>query len=174
MHPATADHRGWHRYAERRRAGGAVVCATDEGSARIEELQFTLGEGPCVDAVRTGAPVLVPNLGEPNDLNVDRRPGFMEGAGAAGVRAVFAFPLRVGAINVGALDLYRNRPGALTAAQLSGALNQHTVTRSAGRHRLVTADVPSLHHSLRRAAQRSMARARLARVTSAPAQHLGP
>jgi len=100
----------------------AVVCATDEGSTRIEELQFTLGEGPCVDAVRTGAPVLVPDLGEPDDLDVDRWPGFMEGAGAAGVRAVFAFPLRIGAINVGALDLYRNRPGALTAAQLSGAL----------------------------------------------------
>jgi hypothetical protein len=42
---------------------------------------------------------------------VERWPTFLEGAGAAGVRAVFAFPLRIGAITLGALDLYRDRPG---------------------------------------------------------------
>jgi hypothetical protein len=99
-----------------------VVCATDEVSARIEDLQFTLGEGACVDAVQAGTPVLVSDLGETGDLVVGRWPAFLEGAGAAGVRAVFAFPLRVGAITVGALDLYRDRPGDLTAGQLAAAL----------------------------------------------------
>ena len=99
-----------------------VVCATDEVSARIEDLQFTLGEGVCVDAVQAGTPVLVGDLDEPGDIVVERWPAFMEGAARAGVRAVFAFPLRIGAITVGVLDLYRDRPGDLPAGQLATAL----------------------------------------------------
>jgi GAF domain/ANTAR domain len=99
-----------------------VVCATDEVSARIEDLQFTLGEGACVEAVRSGAPVMVNDLHKPGDVAVERWPAFMEGAAAVGVRAVFALPLRIGGISVGALDLYRDRPGKLTAGQLSAAL----------------------------------------------------
>ena len=81
-----------------------VICSTDPVSARIEELQVTLAEGPCVDAVRSGAPVLIPDLTE-RYLAVERWPVFMEGAMAAGVCAVFAFPLRIGVISVGAIDL---------------------------------------------------------------------
>jgi hypothetical protein len=99
-----------------------VVCATDEVSARIEDLQFTLGEGVCVEAVTGGAPVMVSDLHQSNDLSVRRWPAFMEGVTAAGVRAVFALPLRIGAVSVGALDLYRDRPGKLTTGQLSAAL----------------------------------------------------
>jgi hypothetical protein len=46
----------------------------------------------------------------------------MDGAACAGVEAVFAFPLRVGAINVGVLDLYRDQPGELSAEDLAAAL----------------------------------------------------
>jgi GAF domain-containing protein len=99
-----------------------VVCATDDVSARIEDLQFTLGEGPCVDAAQFGTPVLIPDLRTPDDIVVDRWPAFIEGAGAAGVRAVFAFPLRIGAINVGVLDVYRSEPGPLHDGQLRAAL----------------------------------------------------
>jgi GAF domain-containing protein len=99
-----------------------VVCATDDVSARIEDLQFTLGEGPCVDAAQSGAPVLVPDLDTPGDIAIDRWPAFIEGAGAAGVRAVFAFPLRIGAINVGVLDVYRSAPGPLHYGQLRAGL----------------------------------------------------
>ena len=99
-----------------------VVCATDEVSARIEEMQFTLGEGPCVDAVTAGAPVLVADLIDEHDLSLDRWPGFLGGAADAGARAAFAFPLNVGAIMLGALDLYRLRPGELSSEQLAGAL----------------------------------------------------
>jgi GAF domain/ANTAR domain len=99
-----------------------VVCATDEVSARIEDLQLTLGEGPCVDSVRSGAPVLVPDLTASDEIVVDRWPAFLEGAGAAGVRAVFAFPLRIGAIRVGAMDLYRDVPGELGGNELPAAL----------------------------------------------------
>jgi hypothetical protein len=99
-----------------------VVCATDDLAAEIEELQFSLGEGPCIDAVSSGAPVLVPDLGEPNDVLVDRWPAFMARADTAGVRAVFALPLCIGAIRVGAIDLYRDSVGELGADQLSAAL----------------------------------------------------
>jgi hypothetical protein len=100
-----------------------VVCATDDISARIEDLQFTLGEGPCVDAVNSGTPVLVADLNEPGDVAVERWPAFMEGAAGAGARAVFAFPLRIGAISLGALDLYRTDPGELSSHDLAGALH---------------------------------------------------
>jgi hypothetical protein len=105
----TAGHRG-------------VVCATDAVSATIEDLQLTLGEGPCVDAAVSGSPVLIPDLDRPFDVGTDRWPAFMDGAAAAGVKAVFAFPLRVGAISVGVLDLYRDLPGELIADELVAAL----------------------------------------------------
>lgn len=99
-----------------------VVFSTDDVAARIEDLQLTLGVGPCMDAVSRGAPVLVGDLDQPGDLAVARWPAFMTGAAEAGVRAVFAFPLRIGAINVGALDLYRDEPGDLDRDQLPAAL----------------------------------------------------
>jgi hypothetical protein len=99
-----------------------VVCATDDVAAEIEDLQFSLGEGPCVDAVRAGAPVLIPDLDRPGDVTIDRWPTFMASAESAGVRAVFAFPLRIGAISVGALDLYRDHPGELAEHELPAVL----------------------------------------------------
>ena len=99
-----------------------VVCATDDVSAKIEDLQLTLGEGPCIDSVRDGSPVLISDLGALGDFSGERWPAFLEGAGAAGVRAVFAFPLRIGAISVGAMDLYRDQPGGLAADELPAAL----------------------------------------------------
>jgi len=99
-----------------------VVCATDDGSATIEDLQLTLGEGPCVDAAMTGSPVLLGDFGRSTDVALERWPAFMEGAATAGAEAVFAFPLRVGAINVGVLDLYRDQSGELSAEDLAAAL----------------------------------------------------
>jgi hypothetical protein len=96
-----------------------TVAASDGGALQLEELQFTLGEGPCVDASRTGRPVLVP------DLAVTSRrtwPQFGAGADAAGLRAVFAFPLQVGAIRLGVLDLYRDTAGELSQDELADAL----------------------------------------------------
>jgi GAF domain-containing protein len=99
-----------------------VVCATDDIASRIEDLQFTLGEGPCVDAVASGAPVLIPDLAEYEDVAIERWPAFLEGAGTVGVEAVFALPMRIGAISVGVMDLYRTTPGELADADLSLAL----------------------------------------------------
>jgi hypothetical protein len=97
-----------------------IVTATDGVARELEDLQFTLGEGPCVDASRTGRPVLQPDLA----LTAPSRwPAFAGGALQADIGAVFAFPLRVGAIRVGVLDLYRDRAGQLSAAGLAEALS---------------------------------------------------
>ncbi len=99
-----------------------VVCATDDISRQIEELQFSLNEGPCVQAATEGAPVLIPDLLKPDGVHVERWPAFMHEARAAGVRAVFALPLRIGVITVGVLDLYRRQPGDLSSNELRLAL----------------------------------------------------
>ena len=95
------------------------ACTTNDVSALIEELQFTLGEGPCVDAFHEDWPVLEPDLADPI---TSRWPAFGPPALAAGARAVFGFPLRVGAVRLGALNLYRDRPGPLTDDQYEDAL----------------------------------------------------
>jgi hypothetical protein len=100
----------------------SVIWATDAVSAKIEDLQVTLGEGPCVDATRSGGPVLVDDLHERGDLATARWPTFLAAADEAGVRAVFAFPLQIGAVHLGALDMYRVTPGALGQEFLSAAL----------------------------------------------------
>lgn len=89
------------------------------GSKVITELQVTLGEGPSVDAHATRRPVFEPSLG---DSGVTRWPVFAAGAMDLGVRAVFAFPLQVGAARLGVLELHRTAPGSLTDDQLRVAL----------------------------------------------------
>jgi hypothetical protein len=84
---------------------------SDATSARVDELQFALGEGPCRDAFEHGRPVLVPDLAAREYAL--RWPAFTGAAVAAGARALFAFPLRIGAIRIGVLELYRDRPGPL-------------------------------------------------------------
>jgi hypothetical protein len=97
-----------------------TVAVTDGTALQLEELQFSLGEGPCVDASRTGRPVLQPDLARTAPA---RWPAFAAGAEAAGLVAVFAFPLRVGGIRLGVLDLYRITAGVLSAEELADALS---------------------------------------------------
>ncbi len=95
------------------------LSSTDDVSQLIEELQYTLGEGPCVDAYGQDTVVAEPDLADP----VARRwPAFTRPALQAGVRAVFGFPLRVGTVRLGALNFYRDRPGPLTDEQHADAL----------------------------------------------------
>lgn len=96
-----------------------LVAATDERATTMEELQFNLGEGPCVDASTEGRPVLQPDLIK---TAPQRWPGFGPAALEAGIAAIFAFPLQVGRIRLGVLDLYRDTPGGLTPDELSEAL----------------------------------------------------
>ena len=95
------------------------LSSTDDVSQLIEELQFTLGEGPCVDAYQQDRVVAEPDLAEPV---AERWPAFTPPALQAGVRAVFGFPLRVGTVRLGALNFYRDRPGVLDREQHADAL----------------------------------------------------
>jgi hypothetical protein len=98
---------------------GGSLGTTDEVSRLIEELQYTLGEGPCMDAHRENRVVSEPNLAGTGDARwVAFTPPVIE----AGVRAVFAFPLRVGSARLGAIDLYRDGPGPLTDDQHADAM----------------------------------------------------
>ncbi len=97
---------------------GASFGVSDQVSDVLEELQFTLGEGPCIDACHTQVPVLEPDLLDPA---ADRWPAFAGPAVEAGARAVFGFPLRNGTIQLGALELHLDHPGALQPAQVSDA-----------------------------------------------------
>ena len=100
----------------------ATVHASDTVAERIEEAQFALGEGPCVDAAASGSPVLVDDLDEVSPAVRQRWPAFLDAIAQVGARAVFAFPLRIGAINFGAVDMYRRTPGPLSKGQLKAAL----------------------------------------------------
>ena len=95
------------------------VCSPDEVSVLIDELQYTLEEGPCVDAYHHDRPVLESDLAEPR---TPRWFAFTPPAVEAGVRAIFGFPLHVGAVRLGALNLYRDRPGPLSDEQNADAL----------------------------------------------------
>lgn len=95
------------------------LYSTDAISATIEELQFALGEGPCVDAYHRDRPVSEPDLTDPA---ATRWPAFTDGAIEAGARAVFCFPLQVGSVRLGALDLYRRTTGPLSEDQHGDAL----------------------------------------------------
>ena len=97
---------------------GGTLAASDSQSRALEDLQFTLGEGPCIDAYTSRRPVLEPDLPV---FGLRRWPGFAPAAHERGVRAVFAFPLQVGAARAGAMDVYRDVPGSLTPASLAQA-----------------------------------------------------
>ena len=95
------------------------MCTSNAVSALIEQLQYSLGQGPCIDAYNEDRPVLEPDLARP------ARPRWLAFAPPvidAGVRAVFGFPLRVGAVRLGALNLYRDQPGPLADEQHADAL----------------------------------------------------
>ena len=96
-----------------------TLGASSARSRRLDSLQFTFGEGPCLDAVRTGQPVLAADLDTAAEL---RWPAFTGAVLDDGIRAVFALPVLLSAQRVGALDLYRARSGPLRGNGLAGGL----------------------------------------------------
>lgn len=126
-HTVTPDHRGWaeavcavcvatlatvEAAALTLRAKPRVqemLAASDGWSAKLEETQYTLGEGPGIQAFVDGSPVLAEDL----TAEQARWPVFVEAALGLDASAVFAFPLQVGAIRIGTLNMYRHRPGRL-------------------------------------------------------------
>lgn len=97
--------------------GEEMIGASERWAARLEETQYTLGEGPGVEAFGTGGPVLVADI----RAEQARWPGFADAASAAGAAAMFAFPLQIGGIRLGTLDLYRRHVGGLSPVEVGDA-----------------------------------------------------
>jgi GAF domain len=109
----------------------AAISVIDDGESRgtfgasgprarlLDSMQFTCGEGPCLEAAYTASPVLVADLHAQIEPSW---PAFRDAAERAGIRAVFAVPVRVGRVGLGALDLFRADPGPLSSTQMNDAL----------------------------------------------------
>jgi len=95
------------------------IGVSDRVSEAVEQMEYTLGEGPCVSAYRTKQPVFDADLADEGTV---RWPEFRREALAEGIRAAFGFPLLVDRFCIGALNLYHDRPGALTEDQVADAL----------------------------------------------------
>lgn len=106
----TVDTAGWPE----------LRCSTDVLGEWLAELHVTVGEGPCVDAQRTGGPVLAGDLD--GSASQRRWPLFAPAAVEAGAGALFALPLVVGTIRLGVLALHRVVAGQLPPAILADSL----------------------------------------------------
>jgi ANTAR domain-containing protein/GAF domain-containing protein len=114
-----------------------VFASSSEQSRLLELLQVEADVGPCLDAYRTGQPVLVDDV----DAQSARWPAFAHRAAEYGYRAVAALPLRLRTERLGALNLFLDTTGPLPSADLGvgqaladvatiGILHQRILSRS--------------------------------------------
>jgi hypothetical protein len=96
------------------------MVGSDERAETLEELQLTLGEGPCVDAFTTGRLALHPDVAA---RGAERWPAYARAVLDMGVQALFSFPLRIGGIRFGALDMFRDETGRFDDDEFSLALH---------------------------------------------------
>jgi GAF domain/ANTAR domain len=100
-------------------ANAGTLGSSGASARRYDELQFTFGEGPCLESVARRVPVLVLDLADPADT---RWPAYGAAMLANDIRFVFAMPVIVAGEHVGALDLFRAMPGRLNGEQVAGAV----------------------------------------------------
>jgi hypothetical protein len=119
-------------------AAQMTICASDSVAARLDELQFDLGEGPCWDAMTTHQPVFEGDFADTDSL---RWPAFAPEAGAL-VRAVYAFPMSIGSLQLGAIDLYSREPLEISAQLIADAVELTAVASWQVARRILGADDP--------------------------------
>lgn len=95
-----------------------LVVGSDPLAVQLEELQLTLGEGPCMDAFGSSRIALYPDI----DAEVGRWPAYAGAVRGLGVRSMFSFPLRIGGIRLGVLDLFAATVGPLREDDFATAL----------------------------------------------------
>ncbi len=104
------------------RVSRITLWASDATAQQLEDLQFTLNEGACMDAATSGRPVLISDM--QHAAETVRWPMFAAAVVEhTPVRALFALPLQWGTVNLGVLDLYRFDSGPLSATQHRDALS---------------------------------------------------
>jgi hypothetical protein len=94
------------------------MCTSNKMAASLMDLEITAGAGPCADACRSDGAIVESDLDQTPNL---RWLGYTPQAVSLGVGAVFAFPVRIGAVRLGALVLYRDLEGAMTEVQEANA-----------------------------------------------------
>ena len=113
--------------------GSQTVCATNPVAARIDEIQIDLGEGPCWDALRSRLPVLEPDFQRSDGTTW---PNAREAMRVLDIGAIYAFPLFVGNLSVGSVDLYSeaSRPLSPQAVEdvmvLAAIASRHLLRRA--------------------------------------------
>jgi hypothetical protein len=103
----------------RSRRARELIYATDPLAQQLDELQYTIGEGPCFDAYLDDAPQCYPELTRVAETG--RWPVFAAGATELGVQALFAIPVPDGRRPMGVLELYRRAPGNLVDSEFAAA-----------------------------------------------------
>lgn len=125
--------------------GRLLVHATDTLSFELDELQFTLGEGPCIDAKYTGSPVLVGAMAGPEAQA--RWPGFARDAVILDVGAEFAFPLLSATVPFAVLQTYRHDPGELSRDHLAAGMSLLETSKARILHELTQHLSPVVAHA---------------------------
>ncbi|KGJ75695.1 transcriptional regulator [Cryobacterium roopkundense] len=92
-----------------------VVASTNERSRLVELLQLRAGSGPCVESFLTGRAVAVPDI----DTVGEVWPRFRAGALEQGFASMHAVPLRLRATTIGSLNLFWERTGGLSEADIN-------------------------------------------------------
>jgi GAF domain-containing protein len=108
--------------------GSQTVCATDSVAARIDEIQIDLGEGPCWEALRSRRPVLLSDF---RRVGGEKWPGARSALGQLNIQSLHAFPLFVGRLDVGCVDLYSYSPRVFTSVEVEDVA---TLAALAARH----------------------------------------
>lgn len=101
-------------------AGPATVCSSNRLATRLDELQFDLGEGPCWQALASRRPVLTEDISAKNPS--DAWPALVRALSDERVSSIFAFPLAVGTLGIGAVDLYTEEPARLEEIDVADAM----------------------------------------------------
>jgi GAF domain-containing protein len=94
-----------------------LMASTSEPTRIVELQQLNIDKGPCVECFATGSVIAVDDLA---DESV-RWPEFRSSALGQGFRSVYAVPLRLRNETIGALNLFKSRPGALNQADAAAA-----------------------------------------------------
>jgi len=100
-------------------ANSGTLGSSGAAARMYDELQFTLGEGPCLDSGTRRIPILDVDLADPGEA---RWPAYGPAMLAHQIRGVYAIPVVVAGEYIGALDLFRARPGELLGEDLAGAV----------------------------------------------------
>jgi hypothetical protein len=100
-------------------ASSGTLGASGAPARMYDELQFTFGEGPCLESVARRIPVLVVDLADPGEA---RWPAYGPAMLAHQIRCIYAIPVVVAGEYIGALDLFRARPGGLPGEEVACAV----------------------------------------------------